>query len=275
MNSLVSVQWLKENLNNPNLILLDASPKTNKSKIVPKFTDIQIPNTRKFDTENVFVDTSNPVPNMFPSPTNFEEECQNIGVNSNSIIVVYDNLGVYMSPRVWWMFKTFGHKNIAVLNGGLSAWVEAGFETENIISRKFSKGNFKATYKSKNIADATFILKNIQSKEVVVIDARSEGRFYGSLPEPRENMQSGHIPNALNVPFKKVLKNGQLKSSLELEKVFSEIPIKNKDLIFSCGSGVTACILLLASEQINSNKHVLYDGSWSEWGLGNKFPVEK
>ena len=274
MNSLVSVEWLKENLSNPNLIILDASPTSNKSGLTPDYKDCQIPKTRKFDTENVFVDKNNTITNMFPSESTFEKECQNLGINSDSIIVVYDNLGVYMSPRAWWMFKSFGHENVTVLDGGLSAWVNAGYDIEKNTVTNFAKGNFEARYIYENIKDSSFLVKNIESRESVVIDARSEGRFNGTLPEPRENMQSGHIPNAINLPFKEVLKDGMLKSSKDLKKVFSNLKLKDKDLVFSCGSGVTACIIMLASKQFNRNKHSLYDGSWSEWGLGKKFPVE-
>ncbi|HKJ06679.1 MAG TPA: hypothetical protein VJ970_04350, partial [Flavobacteriaceae bacterium] len=103
MNNIVDVNWLAQNLNNKNLVLLDASPSTNKSGLVPKHTNIQIPNTRFFDTENVFVDAKNELPNMFPSEAEFQEKCRQLGINNESIIAVYDNLGIYMSPRVWWM----------------------------------------------------------------------------------------------------------------------------------------------------------------------------
>ena len=276
MNNIVEVSWLAQNINNKNIIVLDASPTSNKAGLTPKFTNIQISNARFFDTENVFVDAKNELPNMFLSEAEFQEKCRQLGINNESIIVVYDNIGIYMSPRVWWMFKTFGHNNVAVLNGGLNAWVEAGFTSEKKIKKTYTKGNFTANFITENIVTANAILNNISSEEFLVLDARSEGRFKGEIPEPRENMQQGHIPNSKNIHFKEVLNEGKLKSKKQLNKIFSAEVETNKKLVFTCGSGVTACIVLLASMEVNKNKHhALYDGSWTEWGLGTKFPVIK
>lgn len=275
MTSLVSAQWLFEHFNNPDLVILDCSPATNKSNLIPEFTSIKIKGAKIFDTENVFVDSNNKVPNMFPSEEKFTSECQKLGINSTSIIVVYDNLGIYMSPRVWWMFKTMGHKNIAVLDGGLSAWKKLEYSTEKYQQALSIKGNFIASYQKQHVYNATFLLNNIKTQTCQVIDARSTGRFLGELPEPRENMQSGHIPNAKNIPHASVLENGFMKPKEELKIIFNEVLELQKPLIFSCGSGVTACIILLASELISATPKSLYDGSWVEWGLGNTYPVEK
>lgn len=275
INPIVSAAWLFENLKNPNLVILDASPRENKSNLIPEFTDIQIKGARKFDMETVFLDKENPISNMMPSARIFEAECRKLGINNDSFIVVYDNLGVYTSPRVWWMFKAMGHLQIAVLDGGLSAWKNAQLPTEPIKEHKTFSGNFKATYQSDLVVDANKMLENIDSKKFRVLDARSEERFCGLVPEPRENMASGHIPNSVNLPFEEVLHNGKMKSKQELTKIFNNLNIKNELLAFSCGSGITACIILLASELVCGNTNVLYDGSWAEWGQAGKFPVEK
>lgn len=272
---LVSAQWLFEQLENPKLVILDASPSSNKSNLVPEFTSIKIKGARIFDSENVFVDSEKEVPNMFPTEEKFTKECQRLGINNDSLIVVYDNLGIYMSPRVWWMFKSMGHKNIAVLDGGLSAWKKLNFPYEDYNQAKVSKGNFIASYQENYVKEASFILKNIKTETCAVVDARSTGRFLGELPEPRENMQSGHIPNSKNIPFRNVLNNGFMKPKDELKMVFKEVLDEKKPLVFTCGSGVTACIILLASELISDTEKYLYDGSWVEWGLGSKYPIEK
>ena len=275
LNPIVSAAWLFEKLENPNLVILDASPRENKSSLIPEFTNIQIKGALQFDMEKVFLDKENPIPNMMPNEKVFEVECRKLGINNDSFIVVYDNLGVYTSPRVWWMFKAMGHSKIAVLDGGLSAWKNANFPTETIGNNKNFSGNFTANYQSDLVVDSAVLLKNIASKKMLVVDARSKERFSGLSPEPRENMASGHIPNSLNLPFEKVLHQGKMKSKKELKEIFKNLNNKNKPLAFTCGSGITACIILLASELIAENKNVLYDGSWAEWGQEGKFPVEK
>lgn len=262
---LISSQWLFENLNHPDLIILDASQKVITSTNVNPNENIRITGARYFDLKNNFSDKSADLPNTLPNASQFELECQKLGINEHSLIVVYDNLGIYSSPRVWWMLKIMGHKNVAVLNGGLPDWIEADHSTEKIEVKEYSKGDFTARLIPENIKDYTFIKSNLNNPNNLVIDARSEGRFNGTAPEPRPGLRSGSIPNSFNIPFGDVLENGQYKSKVELTKIFSELNPENKKLVYSCGSGLTACILLLASEIVLSNKTAVYDGSWTEW----------
>lgn len=272
--SLVSVEWLKENFKNEDLIVLDASPSSNKSGLVPEFPDLKIKDALPFDMERIFVDINNPIPNMFPSIEVFETEVRKLGISNSSIIVVYDNLGIYTSPRARWMFKTFGHNYVYVLDGGLSAWQKAGLPCEpREFSLTKSMGDFKAEYDSSMVVSADEVLKNIDSQQSQVCDARGAVRFNAEGPEPRPGMKSGHIPKSKNVPFKSVLADGKMKSTSELVRLFNEVDV-NENIIFSCGSGITACVIMLAAEQIGKGKKTLYDGSWVEWGTGD-FPVEK
>ncbi len=277
MNPLVTAQWLFKNLTDPDLIILDSSPESNVAGLIPKYPGIQIKGARIFNLKKSFSDPDSELPNMIPHPDTFSEGCRKLGINNNSKIVVYDNLGVYTSARVWWMFKVMGHKDISVLNGGLSAWIESEFpfEPANESLDSIKKGNFKAVYNPELIKNADFILKNIDTDECKVIDARSEGRFTGKTPEPHENLRSGHIPGSLNLPFEEVLKDGYYLPKPELSNVFKRLNLNDDPLIFTCGSGLTACIILLGMELVSNNKKFLYDGSWSEWGLKESYPVEQ
>ncbi len=266
---LVDSSWLKAQLDDPNLVLLDASPISNVSGLKSENETIQIPGARYFDLKNEFSVKGSSLPNMLPDAIQFESTAQKLGINNSSKIVVYDNLGIYTSPRVWWMFKTMGHKNVSVLDGGFPAWIDAAYRTEPIAKRNHTLGDFESNFNKNAVKDFNQIKTNITNQESIVIDARSAGRFGGTSPEPREGLRSGHIPNSINIPFGDVLKNGKFKSLRELDIVFEGVD-KTKPLTFSCGSGLTACIVLVASELVLKNKKAVYDGSWTEWAERQK-----
>lgn len=270
---LVTPDWLKSHMNDPKLIVLDASMPENKSGQNSDLTDVQIKNARFFDLKNSFSDKENSLPNMLPNEASFTIACQDLGINADSLIVVYDNLGVYSSPRVWWMFKAMGHENIAVLDGGLPKWMKQGFPTEHIQKLTYPKGTFSARFRPNMVKNAESILNNIDQKEALVIDARSTGRFCGSEPEPRKDLKGGHIPGSLNLPYTAVIKDGQFFPAEDLKKVFEQLQLGDRPLVFTCGSGLTACIILLASELVQKNPSAVYDGSWTEWGQLNNVPI--
>jgi len=262
MNStIVSSKWLSDNLYSPNLVVLDASQPRGKSESISQ----QIIGARPFDIKGAFSDKSNSLPNTFPSKEQFEEGCQELGINSSSKIVVYDSLGIYTSPRVWFMFKAMGHENIAVLDGGFPEWIAMGFETETIVEKTYSNGNFKATFQPEMIRSIDFVRENLAKKESLVIDASSVDRFNSLVPEPRADLRRGNIPNSINIPFQNTLENGKFKSVEKLTRLFKENKSENKSLVFSCGSGITACIVLLAAELVFEGNKAIYDGSWTEW----------
>jgi len=264
MKILVSSEWLNDNINDQDLILLDASQKTKLVKVDHLQGNIQIKNARSFNLKEKFSDTTTSLPNMLPNSTEFKRESRILGINNSSVIVIYDDLGIFFSPRVWWMFKAMGHQKVYVLNGGLKDWLKKGFITEPKIPKSYSQGNFKACFNSNAVRSLDAIKRNIKRKDEILIDARSNNRFKGLAPEPRD-IPSGSIKDSINIPYETVLKNGKYKRQEDLVQIFKNHNIDNRPLIFSCGSEITACIILLASELVLTNQKSVYDGSWTEW----------
>jgi thiosulfate/3-mercaptopyruvate sulfurtransferase len=276
MQPIVSIDWLHQHLNDPKLIILDASMASKLVKDPPISTDKRIPGARPFDLKNTFLNKDSSLPNTFPKPEAFEKACQQLGIHQDSQIVIYDFYGIYTSPRARWLFKAMGHDQVAVLDGGLPAWIRAGFPVEPIREETYHPGNFKAHFQPELVRNAKYVLDHLNDPSVKVLDARGEGRFSGQAPEPREGMKSGHMPNAINLPYKKVLKDGRLLPKEEMKELFDSLNLGNASLTFSCGSGISACIIMLASELVNDNPKSVYDGSWSEWGQQSEdFPVVK
>ncbi len=264
-NSLVSVQWLKENLSAENLSLFDASMKPifPVANPIPE-TPAYIPGSLRFDFDDVLCDHNVSLPHMLPSPEFFENEMQKYGVNNDSAIVVYDKAGIFSSPHAWWMFRAMGHDQVAVLDGGLPAWIRAGYETVPTLAPLTQRGDFASLPQPGLFVDSKSVIQALADSTVSVIDARSAGRFKGQDPEPRAGLRGGHMPGAVNVPYVDVLENGRMSARSNLQKIFAQY--KEKKMIFSCGSGVTACVLALAAEQAGFKDLAVYDSLWSEWG---------
>ncbi|RRB03843.1 sulfurtransferase [Larkinella rosea] len=270
---LVSVEWLASNLDNPDLVILDASLPLPGAKPQPESERVQIKNARFFDIETTFSDTSTALPHTMPSAEAFAKEAQKLGINSDSLIIVYDNIGLYSSARPWWMFRAMGHPNVAVLDGGLPAWIKAGYEVEPAHSESVEPGNFAANYQPERINDAQDVLAALNDPDQVVFDARSRERFLGEVPEPRAGLRGGHMPNAVSLPFMSIQEGNKMLPQPELERIYGGLADKKQHLIFSCGSGVTACVLALGAELAGYENLSVYDGSWSEWGLPSDLPV--
>ena len=248
---LVSVQWLADNLDTENIVILDASmqpvtPVNNDSNYQEETTCIK--GARRFDFDNDIRDKNTDLPHMMPSAEFFTEEMQKLSINRDSAIIVYDRVGVYASPRAWWMFRAMGHDQVAVLDGGFPAWKKASLPVESQ-PEKIAKhrGNFVAKPQSELFCDSSLVLEALSDLHYAVLDARSNGRFKGTEPEPRPGLRPGHIPNSINLPFANVVVDGFVLPNTKLDSIFSNLVNKEQKLIFSCGTGVTACITALAA----------------------------
>lgn len=201
-----------------------------------------------------------------PSEKQFTREAQNLGINKNSAVVVYDDKGIYSSARAWYLFKAFGFNNVAVLDGGLPEWEQANYILEDKTDFEFPHGNFVGTYNPDYFNFFSEIEPISNNPDCLILDARSNKRFEGLVPEPRIGLRSGNIPNSVNLPFASLLNGNCLKSKEELKTIFNTLNVSEKNLVFSCGSGITACILALAAEMAGYNDLSVYDGSWTEYG---------
>ena len=267
---LVSTQWLKEHLDHPQLVILDSSSYMpgNPRDAYQEWQQKRIKNSHFFDFNHKVCDLNSDLPHMLPSTEVFTKEMQALGVNNDSIIVVYDSQGIFSAPRAWWMLTAMGHRNCAVLDGGLPEWLNLKGECENNFSEKnqITKGNFIAELAPEWIKDKEQILNAINNPTITILDARSRERFYGEAPEPRAGLTGGHIPSSENLPFTDLLDNGKLKPLSELNALIEEKANKDQHLYASCGSGVTACVIAFAAFLCKYQKIAVYDGSWSEWG---------
>jgi thiosulfate/3-mercaptopyruvate sulfurtransferase len=270
-SNLVSVEWLEEHLDGRNIIVLFTSMADIASGTPEPLPVGLIPGSIFFDFEN-FCNKKSPYPHTMPSEEDFQREARKLGINANSHLIVYDSKGLYCAPRVWWMFKAMGHNNIQVLDGGLPAWLNKDFATDKHFLQPKDVGNFQALSKRRSFVSAGAIVKHLS--QIKLVDARSEGRFNGTAPEPRPGLRSGHIPLSINLPFTLCLQQGHLKNKTQLATLFTERGINERSyIVASCGSGVTACIIALAASELGYEKLSVYDGSWSEWGANAQLPI--
>lgn len=272
--SLVSVDWLAEHQSHPRLVLLDATFQLPNAAATEN-AHRRIPGARRFDFDKVVCDQESPLPHMLPPAADFERLVRELGISRDSLIVVYDRVGTYSSPRGWWMFRAMGHNQVAVLDGGLPAWDAAGHASEPVDDERPAPGDFVATPVTALVSNAEQVAAALEDIRHVVLDARSPGRFAGRDPEPRAGLRGGHMPNARNLPFDQVQSDSRMHDIETLGQRLREHVAEDQHLICSCGSGVTACILALAADLAGHPRFSVYDGSWSEWGLPSERPVVK
>ena len=273
---LVSTDWLAAHLHDANLKVVDASFKLPGVTPLPKedYLEAHIPGAVFFDVDAVS-DHSNPLPHMFPIAEQFGRDVGALGIGNSDMVVVYDAGGWVAGPRAWWMFLSYGHSRVRVLDGGLKKWraearpVESGAVTPKPAA-------FKAAFDARRVRTMREMVSNVASQAEQVIDARASSRFEGRAAEPRPGLRPGHIPSSRNLPYNDLFdaNTGAMKPLDELRKAFAGAGVDlTRQIVTSCGSGVSAAVLTLALYRLGLENSALYDGSWSEWGQSDGPPV--
>jgi thiosulfate/3-mercaptopyruvate sulfurtransferase len=271
---LVSTEWLAARLGQPGLVIIDASwylPAQNRDPR-KEYLEGHIPGAVFFDLDAASAHDT-PLPHMMPTPIAFASVMRKLGVSEVAQIIVYDGLGLFSAPRLWWMLRAFGARDVAILDGGLPKWKAEDRPLEDGETVR-APSHFNARLDNSVIASMTDVRKALADQSAQVLDARPAERFRGEVAEPRPGLRMGHMPGAKSVPFAALVERGRLKPPAELAKALDALGVDpQKPAITSCGSGVSAAIITLALTIAGRQPGSLYDGSWAEWGAPDGPPV--
>ncbi|MDE0309535.1 MAG: sulfurtransferase [Acidiferrobacterales bacterium] len=238
------------------------------------YQEDHIPGSVYFDIDEV-AEPGSDLPHVFPSLKTFSERVGNLGISESDRVIVYDRSKFVASARAWWMFHSFGHREVRVLNGGLNAWKRAGGLTDDQPT-EIARATYVGLPANESVILRDEVAARLDDEFTAILDARSHGRFSGSEPEPRPGLRGGHIPGSMNLYYGDVMDSeGYLKSANEVaDLLLSRSVSPQQTLVTTCGSGVTAAILLLAIFQFQQQNLRLYDGSWTEWALHPDSPIQ-
>lgn len=268
MDSLVSTEWLDAELGAGDLRVIDGSaflpgdPRDARAEYEAE----HIPGAVFLDIEEVS-DRASPFPHMLPSEARFASRMQSLGLRDGQRFVVYDNSPLHSAARIWWMLRSFGAHYVAILDGGLAKWKAEGRPVES--GRPTVRhGHFTPMLDGDAVADKALVRSLVGDWGWEIVDARGPGRFTGEEGEPRPGLASGHIPGSKNLPQGRLFNpDGTWKRGEALRAAFETAGVDlGKPMVASCGSGVTAAVLLFGAHLLGKEDVKLYDGSWSEWG---------
>ena len=277
----VGADWLAEHIDDPEIQIIDArmaSPGQEDRNVAQEYLNGHIPGAVFFDIE-ALSDHTSPLPHMLPRPETFAVAMRELGVNQDKHLIVYDEGNLFSAPRAWWMLRTFGVEKVSILGGGLAGWLRDDLLLEEG-AVELPEGEFNAAFNPEAVVKVTDVLLASHENTAQIIDARPAARFNAEVDEPRPGLRRGHIPGALNVPWTersmpREYVRGELKTTDELDAIFFGRGVSyDKPIIVSCGSGVTAAVVLLALATLDVPNVKLYDGAWSEWGARADLPVE-
>jgi thiosulfate/3-mercaptopyruvate sulfurtransferase len=273
---LVTTDWLAARLDDPKIKIIDASYKMPGVLPLPSddYLAAHIPGAVFFNV-NTIADSNDPRPHMYPDAAQFARDVSGLGISNGDTVIAYDSGGWVAAPRAWWMFLSFGHPEVKVLDGGLQKWTREGRPTHSgTVTAK--TGKFRATLDPGFVRSKQQLLGNLETHAEQLVDARPRPRFEGSVVEPWPGRRSGHIPGSRNVPYAELFdaKTGAMKSLEQLRQAFEGAGIElAKPIVTTCGSGVSALVLTLALYRLGVRGSALYDGSWAEWGLPDGPPL--
>ena len=263
MSALIETNELYDLLDDPKVKILDATYSAASAGLEV------IPGAIFFDIDLV-ADPSNPLPHTIPTPELFQQMVQDMGINQDDTVIVYDQKNIALAAaRAWWMFRLYGHENVKVLNGGMKKWQQDGYDIMPYREHSESKGNFKSNFRPELLVKTDDIMQNLSTNTFQVIDARNADRFHEI---------QGHIPNSKNAFFGDLIdeNTGALKSKADLQATFDAGKVDmSKPSATTCGSGVTACALALALFELGKTDVAVYDGSWTEWSSDINTPKAK